>query len=72
MSRAIDPFEQMPEEMRIEAMRETVFAVLGQKSGAQMWERIEPALRDKRRQIGDHPDPSQTYWKGIWRIYEAE
>jgi hypothetical protein len=33
---------------------------------------MESSLRYKLRQPGDHPDPGRNYWKGVWRIHEAE
>lgn len=71
-NRRRDIFEILPEEERIALMRDTVLSMFGETVGLRMWGRMEPALRYKRRQLGDHPDPSQNYWKGVWRIYEAD
>jgi hypothetical protein len=72
MTRPRDIFDVLPEDERLELMRQTTLAVLGEQVGARTWERIEPSLRHKLRQVGDHPDPAQNHWKGVWRIYEAE
>lgn len=72
MAKKTDIFEVLPEEERLGVMKDTVLAVLGDNVGSRVWKQMEPALRYKRRQLGDHPDPAQNHWKGVWRVYEAE
>jgi len=72
MDKPLDIFDVLPEVERLALMRDTTLGILGETVGGRMWERMEAALRYKRRQPGDHLDPAQSYWKGVWRIYEAE
>ncbi len=62
----------LPDKERIELMRRSVMAVMGPKLGEEMWKQMEPALTDRRRQPGDAEKPEDNFWKGSWRIYEAE
>lgn len=72
MPRRPDPFDNMPDEERTKLMRDTVKSILGPKVGDELWKHMEPAMRDRRRQLGDAPEPEKNFWGGVWRVYEAE
>jgi hypothetical protein len=71
-SRHDDIFAVLPRDARAKLMRRTVMAMMGPKMGDKLWKQMEPALNDMRRQPGDAPRPEDNYWKGRWRIHEAE
>jgi hypothetical protein len=65
-------FERLSETERLSAMRAACKVVFGQAKGEQIWKGMEPALTWKGRQLGDALAPEENFWKGAWRIYEAE
>jgi hypothetical protein len=72
MPRKPDPFDHLPEPQQLELMRLACHAVFGPAKGDEFWKGIEPSLLFKERQFGDARDPKENFWKGVWRIYEAE
>ncbi|WP_437682601.1 hypothetical protein [Sorangium sp. So ce131] len=72
MPRLTDPFDVLPEVQRHELMRDTVMAIFGPTVGQTFWDQMEPLLTDTRRQPGDAAEPEKNFWRGRWRIYEAE
>ena len=72
MPRRPDLFGLVTEKDRIKIIRELCCGVLGDEKGTETFARLEPTLRYKLRQPGDHPEPEHNHWKGVWRIYEAE
>ncbi|WP_437908282.1 hypothetical protein WME95_10590 [Sorangium sp. So ce327] len=70
--RLTDPFHVLPEAQRHELMRDTVMAIFGPAVGQGFWDQMEPLLTDTRRQPGDAEEPEKNFWRGRWRIYEAE
>lgn len=72
MPRLTDPFHVLPEAQRHELMRDTVMAIFGPAVGQAFWAQMEPLLTDTRRQPGDAEEPEKNFWRGRWRIYEAE
>lgn len=65
-------FETLSEAERHQVMRFSCHLVFGQQKGNAVWQSMEPSLLFRERQLGDAPAPEDNFWKGIWRIYEAE
>ncbi|MFO0759234.1 MAG: hypothetical protein U0359_22270 [Byssovorax sp.] len=72
MPRKPSLFDTLPEPERHQVMRFACQLVFGADKGKALWKSMEPALLFKARQLGDAPDPKDNFWKGAWRIYEAE
>lgn len=67
-----DILATLPHDERVALMKRSVMGILGPVVGDQVWKQMEPALSRSRRQPGDAPAPEDNYWKGVWRIYEAD
>jgi hypothetical protein len=73
MPRKPDILGTASDEERLGIMRDACRVVFGEAVGAKVWKAMEPSLLYRERQLGDCvADPSQNYWKGVWRIHEAE
>lgn len=65
-------FERISETERLAIMHFSCRLVFGDTKGEEVWKALEPSLLFKARQIGDSLTPEKNFWKGAWRIHEAE
>jgi hypothetical protein len=62
----------LPEQLRVAVLRHFTHGLFGDDVGGELWKQLEPGFTTKLRQPGDAADPEQNFWRGAWRIYDAD
>ena len=70
-------FDKLSPKLKLAYLLGTASRMFGRKKTAQIYRSTKPIVDDmfghgKRRAPGEADDPSENYWHGVWRIYDAE